>query len=1034
MLFLYRKPLLRGLYLAVLCLTTTGIFAQISITFPTNRVIFQRNNSNQATFTVAGYFTQAIDKVEVRLLVQKGGTALNWTTLQTNPQGGVFGGTVTASGGWYSLEVRGTYQNNQVGNVATLERVGVGEVFVIAGQSNAQGGFNAGDMVEDAIDDRVNCVSNYFNENFSPNEPPAPVYSKITASSTLAPYGKSAWCWAPLGDKLAARLGVPILFINAGFEGTNISNWRESAEGLRTEDMYKKPNLLPEGVPYVNLRVALNYYVPILGMRAVLWHQGEADGLRNQAYEYHHSESSPAVSSLQYRNDLGRIIDRSREHSGKNLSWVIARASLYRSCLENGVLTNRNSPEVLQGQELVINNISNVFRGPYTDTVQAPRPSECVHFGNTPTQKGHQMHANAWEKSLDAQFFSASTPQSPTAPPLITVGCPTAARTLSLPGGFALYRWASGQTTPSISATAAGSYSAKVKDFVGNFLPAPTVVFAQEASVSGVTVQINASGATCGGTLTLSTTIAGGSGTYTYAWSGPNGFSSTQASPTVPNLSAVNSGTYAVTLSQSGCTLASAQRAVEFTCGGAGGGGSGGACVVTKIRLYPRASLANRLAGGRIQGANNPGGPWQDVFTVPGNASSTWNEFSFANTTPYAYVRYLTPEYGYCNLAEVEFYNGSTRLTGRTFADASGPWSGETGRSFEKAFDGNVNTFYDANDCCASYVALQLDACGGGGACTPPAAPQLSASVASVCPGGGVTLTASGCGGTVSWTTGATGSTLAVGAGTYSATCTQGGCTSAASPSLNIATSSDCGGGSGGACVVTRIRFYARPGTAIRVPGGRIQGTNNPAGPWQTLFTIPSATNDTWHEFSFANTTVYAYVRYLTPQGGHCNIAELEFYNGNTRLRGRTFADASGPLGGDRTFEKAFDGNVQTFYDANDCCASYVGLQLDACTQAQARLAVEFEELREIGFGVSVAPNPSASVFKVEIQLPTASVIRLGVYDLLGREVRQAEVRGQAGENQIPIQLGGHPDGLYLLRVQVADQPVVTRKLLKRNN
>jgi len=190
MFFLYRKPLLRGLYLAVLCLTTTGLFAQISISFPTNRVIFQRNNTNQSTFTVAGYYTQAIDKVEVRLLVQKGGTALGWTTLQSNPQGGIFGGTITASGGWYSLEVRGLYQNNQVGNVATLERVGVGEVFVIAGQSNAQGGFNAGDMVEDAIDDRVNCVSNYFNESFSPNEPPAPVYSKITASSTLAPYGK----------------------------------------------------------------------------------------------------------------------------------------------------------------------------------------------------------------------------------------------------------------------------------------------------------------------------------------------------------------------------------------------------------------------------------------------------------------------------------------------------------------------------------------------------------------------------------------------------------------------------------------------------------------------------------------------------------------------------------------------------------------------------------------------------------------------------------------------------------------------------
>ncbi|MFN3916687.1 MAG: LamG-like jellyroll fold domain-containing protein [Flavobacteriales bacterium] len=47
------------------------------------------------------------------------------------------------------------------------------------------------------------------------------------------------------------------------------------------------------------------------------------------------------------------------------------------------------------------------------------------------------------------------------------------------------------------------------------------------------------------------TTLAGAS----YSWSGPNGFSSTQQNPVIPNASLVNSGAYALTYSLGGCSL-----------------------------------------------------------------------------------------------------------------------------------------------------------------------------------------------------------------------------------------------------------------------------------------------------------------------------------------------------------------------------------------------------------------------------------------------------------------------------------------------
>jgi gliding motility-associated-like protein len=52
----------------------------------------------------------------------------------------------------------------------------------------------------------------------------------------------------------------------------------------------------------------------------------------------------------------------------------------------------------------------------------------------------------------------------------------------------------------------------------------------------GQTIQLNATG---GGT---------------YSWSGPNGFTSTLQNPTIPNMAAVNAGTYTVTVTNSGCS------------------------------------------------------------------------------------------------------------------------------------------------------------------------------------------------------------------------------------------------------------------------------------------------------------------------------------------------------------------------------------------------------------------------------------------------------------------------------------------------
>lgn len=75
--------------------------AQIKITFPVERAIFQRDNANQATISVGGYYTEGVDRVEARLVpvLPAQGQATDWTVIQQNPQGGVFLGSLTGRGG-----------------------------------------------------------------------------------------------------------------------------------------------------------------------------------------------------------------------------------------------------------------------------------------------------------------------------------------------------------------------------------------------------------------------------------------------------------------------------------------------------------------------------------------------------------------------------------------------------------------------------------------------------------------------------------------------------------------------------------------------------------------------------------------------------------------------------------------------------------------------------------------------------------------------------------------------------------------------
>ncbi len=371
--------------------------AQIEVKFPVERMVFQRNNANLGYVNVYGNVSQDCDRVEARLVARTSGQGVttSWQVIDSNVSGQAFSGKIQNAGGWYRLDVRGIKNETELFS-ASIDRVGIGEVFLIAGQSNAQG-YGRAPNARGASDDRVNGYApNYFDTYVTDQYQNFPDYlsnlsfRKVEAAYGIGPTGHTPYCYGELGDMLVSRLNVPVLFFNAAFTGTSSTNWRQSAEGIPTYNETYGTELL-HGGPYRGFRITLQSINTLTGFRSVLWHQGEYDRFTN---------SSAGLSASEYFNNLYYIIQKSRNDIGAQIPWVVSRASRYQGTVDN---------RVIDGQNMVINTVPNVWAGPSTDGIQENR-YDGGHFQNATGNMGLTQLATAWNGALTDAFFTSSAP------------------------------------------------------------------------------------------------------------------------------------------------------------------------------------------------------------------------------------------------------------------------------------------------------------------------------------------------------------------------------------------------------------------------------------------------------------------------------------------------------------------------------------------------------------------------------------------------------------------------------------------------
>ena len=208
----------------------------VTITTPVQRKMHQRNDSNLANVAITGTYTGSPTKIEARF---NGGA---WSEIVASPSGGVYSGTLSnCPTGQGTIEVRFA---NAHGITANNTHVGVGDIWIVSGQSNNRG--QAAAAVQPA---NVNSVAVEYNA--SGQWVPLVEVGGASVANYLG----------ALASKIDAK-GVPVGFVNCSVGSTEAANW------------------VPGQANYNNMLARAN---AVGGHVALLWWQGESDTSTVQA-------------------------------------------------------------------------------------------------------------------------------------------------------------------------------------------------------------------------------------------------------------------------------------------------------------------------------------------------------------------------------------------------------------------------------------------------------------------------------------------------------------------------------------------------------------------------------------------------------------------------------------------------------------------------------------------------------------------------------------------------------------------------------
>lgn len=384
----------------------------LALTSPLDYQVIQRRSLHEGIIPVTGSCNPPCERVEVRLSGKSmDGVkhASHWLTAEPDPATGGFRlDLVAPAGGWYAVHARALMGSTTVARrlpeqqgVAISEspahgrtmksaslktladhghggsesatpwapnglspifqtvakgkvaHVGVGEVFVGAGQSNSTncGGIGSTHRRDGRTKTLTRRVSTFDGSQWRIADDPQPGAHDVHNRGSF---------WPAFGDAMATRFGVPIGVAVTGHAGTSIRQWTRR-DPLFHWTLNRLRQLGPDG------------------FRALLWHQGEND-------------ADTGMSTNEYSEGLAEIICDMRSELGREFPFFVALATFIPWPKDSF------SPEIRAAQQLLWQR-GIALEGPDTDAMLGDL-RDCGGKGIHFSKEGLKVHGEAWAEKV----------------------------------------------------------------------------------------------------------------------------------------------------------------------------------------------------------------------------------------------------------------------------------------------------------------------------------------------------------------------------------------------------------------------------------------------------------------------------------------------------------------------------------------------------------------------------------------------------------------------------------------------------------
>lgn len=346
---------------------------KITLFSPLDYQVVQRNTLKEGILHLQGKTSFIAEKWKYRLVGKSldGDVNETWHDFPSLVKDGNFDFKIkTPAGGWYRLEVRGV-STSQATVEAIVPHVGIGEVFIIAGQSNA-GNYGSEKQIT-----KTGNVSSFDGNQWNPANDPQ-----------QGSEGEGGSFIPSFGDAMNERFHVPIGIAAIAAGGTSVRQWLPEGSRVKQQPTTGGMKQIAEGEweskgeLFNRLAKRLDYFGP-QGFRALLWHQGESDaGQARSGYP-----ADRQITGDQYFNYMSQLIQASKQKAGWAIPWFTAQTT-YHSEKDTSDSEFRAAMK-----ELWEKGIS--MEGPDTDILRAGY-RDGVHFNS----KGLQQHGQLWAEKV----------------------------------------------------------------------------------------------------------------------------------------------------------------------------------------------------------------------------------------------------------------------------------------------------------------------------------------------------------------------------------------------------------------------------------------------------------------------------------------------------------------------------------------------------------------------------------------------------------------------------------------------------------